>query len=152
MSRHRRKGARRSGRGGTRPRGATPAARRAITAPAPTPERPRAPWHPVPLVELCVLAGIVLIVVGLVRRDSDGGRALLVAGLALGSLGGLETAVREHWAGYRSHTLVLAGFPAVVVAGILFFARVPWLLVPASAALVFAAALVALRRVYAGRS
>ena len=26
-------------------------------------ERPKPPWHPVPLVEICVLAGIVLLVV-----------------------------------------------------------------------------------------
>ena len=30
-------------------------------------ERPRAPWHPFPLVELCVLVGLVLIVWGLIR-------------------------------------------------------------------------------------
>ena len=27
-------------------------------------QRPKAPWHPFPLVELCVLAGIVFIIVG----------------------------------------------------------------------------------------
>ena len=44
------------------------------------------------------------------------GRTLLALGFALGALGGLDTAVREHFAGYRSHTLVLAAFPAVAVA------------------------------------
>ena len=42
--------------------------------------------------------------------------SLLVVRLALGSLGGLDTAVREHFAGYSSHSLVLAGVPAVAVA------------------------------------
>jgi hypothetical protein len=92
-------------------------------------ERPKAPWHPFPLVELCVLAGIVLIVLGLIERDSPHGRAMLVSGLALGSLGGLDTAAREHFAGFRSHTLVLAGVPAVAVAGVLYFLQAPWIAV-----------------------
>ena len=45
--------------------------------------------------------------------------ALLVAGLALGALAGLETALREHLSGHRSHAAVLAGLPAVGVAGVL---------------------------------
>ena len=39
-----------------------------------TAERPKAPWHPFPLVELAVLAGIVLLVLGLINYDTDGGR------------------------------------------------------------------------------
>ena len=66
-----------------------------------TDERPKAPWHPFPLVELCVLAGIVLIVLGLLSFDSDRGRAMLLCGMALGSLGGFDTAAREHFAGYQ---------------------------------------------------
>ena len=50
-------------------------------APRPAPlsdERPKAPWHPFPLVELCVLVGIVLIVLGLiVGFDSDRGQLAL---------------------------------------------------------------------------
>ena len=38
----------------------------------------------------------------------DRGKLLLVLGMALGSLGGLDTALREHLAGYRSHTTVIA--------------------------------------------
>ena len=67
-------------------------------------ERPRAPWHPVPLAELCVLVAIILLITGvIVGLGNDRGRVLLVTGLALGSLGGLDTAVREHWAGYAPH-------------------------------------------------
>ena len=61
--------------------------------------------------------GIVCIVVGFFGRDDTAGRTLLALGFALGALGGLDTAVREHFAGFRSHTLVLAAFPAVVVDG-----------------------------------
>lgn len=46
---------------------------------------------------------------------------LLGGGLVLASLGGLEVAVREHLGGYRSHTLVLAGVPAVAILAALFY-------------------------------
>jgi hypothetical protein len=101
-------------------------------------DRPRAPWHPFPLVELCVLAGIVLLVLGLFSSDTPRGRAMIVTGLALGSLGGLDTAAREHFAGFRSHTFVLAGVPTVVLAGILYFLRAPWIAVLAGTALTLA--------------
>jgi hypothetical protein len=84
-------------------------------------ERPKPPWHPVPLVELAVLVGIVLIVIGLIHNETSRGRLALVFGLALASLAGLDTAVREHFAGYRSHSSLLAAFPAVVaVAAVVF--------------------------------
>jgi hypothetical protein len=114
-------------------------------------ERPRAPWHPVPLVELCVLAGIVLIVLGLINADSDRGRAMLVGGMLLGSLGGADTAAREHFSGFRSHTTVLAGIPAVAAAAVLYFATLPWPAVVAGAVAAFAGAFVLLARVYARR-
>lgn len=89
-------------------------------------QRPKAPWHPFPLVELCVLAGIVFIVLGFLNFEERDGRILLVMGLALSSLAGLDTAVRDHFSGFRSHTLLLAGVPTVLTAGGLFYARVPW--------------------------
>ena len=100
--------------------------------------RPRAPWHPFPLVELCVLAGIVLLVLGLFSSDTPRGRAMIVTGLALGSLGGLDTAAREHFAGFKPHTLVLAGVPTVVLAGVLYFLRAPWIAVLIGAAVTLA--------------
>ena len=48
---------------------------------------------------------------------------MLVFGMALGSLGGLDTALREHFAGYRSHTTLIAGAAGRDVAALLFFAR-----------------------------
>jgi hypothetical protein len=111
-------------------------------------ERPKAPWHPFPLVELCVLAGIVLLVLGLINFDSRQGKTMLVIGLALGSLGGLDTAAREHFSGYRSHTTVLAGVPAVAVAAVLYFAELPWPVVTAGALGAFAGAFSLLWRRY----
>jgi hypothetical protein len=110
--------------------------------------RPKAPWHPFPLVEICVLIGIVCIAVGFFSRDSPMGRLVLALGFVLGGLGGLDTSAREHWAGYRSHTLVLAAFPAVAVAVLSALAGVPPVIVPILLLAVFLAAFVALRRVW----
>jgi hypothetical protein len=105
----------------------------------PRPEdRPKPPWHPVPLVELSVLVGIVLLVLGAINLDEDRGKLMLVLGMGLGSLGGLDTALREHFAGYRSHTTIIAALPAVVTAAALFFAQAPWLVLIGAAAIVFA--------------
>jgi hypothetical protein len=130
---------------------AAPARARAHARRAPAPERPRAPWHPFPLVELSVLIGLVLLVWGLVRRGDDG-RILLLCGMILASLGGLDTALREHFSGHASHAVLLAGLPAVLVAGVLFFAGAPWILVPLSAFVVFVAAFAAARRALRRRS
>src|SRR4051812_11053610 len=116
------------------PASAGPPPRAVTPAVAPGGERPRPPWHPVPLVELCVLVGLVLVVLGALRLDERNGRVMIVMGMALASLGGLDTAVREHFAGFRSHSTLLAGLPAVVVAAALAFVRPPWLLVVAVAA------------------
>jgi len=112
------------------------------------PERPQTPWHPFPLVELAIFVGLVCIVVGFLTRDGARGRVLLALGMTLASLGGLDTAVREHFAGYRSHALVLAAFPAVATTVILALAGVPPVLVPGAGILVFVAALLALRRAW----
>ena len=100
-------------------------------------ERPKPPWHPVPLIELSVLVGIVLIVIGLINNRTSNGRLAIVLGLALASLAGLDTAVREHYAGYRSHSSLLAGFPAVVAVVALGFAGVMPVILLVTAVLVF---------------
>jgi hypothetical protein len=84
-------------------------------------EPPPAPWGSFPLVELVVLVGIVLLVAGFIV-SGERGTVMVVTGLALASLAGLELAIREHFAGYRSHTLVLAGTAAVACLAILFIA------------------------------
>lgn len=141
---------------GRRSRNRPPApAPAAPTAPRPAPltdERPKAPWHPFPLVELCALVGIVLIVLGVIDLESDRGRMLLVFGLLLASLAGLDTAVREHFAGFRSHSTLLAGLPAVLAAAAVFFGRAPWIVVVAVAAAIFAGALVLFRNAFRRRS
>jgi hypothetical protein len=85
-----------------------------VTAPD---ERPPAPWGKFPLAELVILAGIIALIYGVVASEE----LAIGVGVVLAGMGGLEVAVREHFAGYRSHTTLLAGFPAVVVAVALFY-------------------------------
>jgi hypothetical protein len=81
---------------------------------------PPAPWGSFPLVELAVLVGIVILVIGFLSEGSRQG-ILIGTGLVLCSVAGLELAIREHFAGYRSHTLVLAAVPAVATLAVLFY-------------------------------
>jgi hypothetical protein len=99
-------------------------------------ERPRAPWHPWPLSEMLILIGGVGAVVGMARLGHGGitnGGPVLFAGLVAVVLGTLEITWREHNAGYRSHTLILALLPVVVfhsvlALGLAAFTTVPRLL------------------------
>jgi hypothetical protein len=99
-------------------------------------ERPQAPWHPWPLSEMLILIGGVGAVVGMARLGHGGitnGGPVLFAGLAAVVLGTLEITWREHTAGYRSHTLILALLPVVVfhsvlALGLAAFTTVPRLL------------------------
>lgn len=75
-------------------------------------QRPPAPWDPFPLTELTILAGIILVVAGILVAGSTG-KGLIVAGVVLACIGGLETALREHIGGYRSHAGLLAGAAAL---------------------------------------
>ncbi|HYI19472.1 MAG TPA: hypothetical protein VD836_12235 [Solirubrobacteraceae bacterium] len=116
----------------------------------PRPERPRAPWHPFPLVELSVLIGLVLLVWGLIRGGEDGA-VLLVAGMALASLAGLETALREHFTGHAPHALLIAALPAILVAGVVWFLDAPPAAVVIAGGAVLLGGTVALRRVFRPR-
>ena len=76
-------------------------------------DRPPAPWGNVPLSEIAVLVAIVL-VVGSFPVGGGKGVVMFAAGLLLGALAGLEVSIREHFAGFRSHSTLLAGSIAVV--------------------------------------
>jgi hypothetical protein len=102
-------------------------------------------------VELCVLLALVLGVLGFV----EGGRrgfVLLGCAMVLGSLAGLEVSIREHWAGYRSHSSVLAGAVAVAAGATFWFAHVPQVAILPIAVAIFAAAFFAFREVFRRRS
>jgi hypothetical protein len=50
------------------------------------------------------------------------GFVMIAVGLGLASLAGLELSVREHFAAYRSHTLLLSAAVGVPIFGVLFIA------------------------------
>jgi uncharacterized integral membrane protein len=108
-------------------------------------ERPPAPWGSFPLAELVILAGIVMLGVGIFSKSLTS----LAIGVVLAALGGLEVAAREHFAGYRSHTTLLAGMLFVLVTGSLFYLAGLILAVCLGVgAVVFVAAFIALRRAF----
>ena len=93
-------------------------------------KRPQAPWHPLPLSELLILAGAVAFVLAVIRlrHGPSSGGPLLLVGIAAVSLGTIEVTWREHSSGFRSHTLLLALLPvivlhSVVVLGYTFLAK-----------------------------
>jgi hypothetical protein len=115
-------------------------------------ERPTAPWGGFPLSELVIFLGIVLILWGAVK-GSDGER-FIFAGLVIASLGGGELAMREHMAGYRSHSSLLAGAAAFVAVTVVALGLGPvkvWVLVLLGVA-VFAATFYAMRELFKRRS
>jgi len=116
-------------------------------------DRPPAPWGKFPLTELVILIGIALMTWGFVSGGSQG-NLRLGAGLVLASLGGLELASREHLAGYRSHSSLLAGAAAMLVVTVLALGpgpHVAWALLGIAVA-VFGAAFYGLRELFKHRS
>ncbi len=72
-------------------------------------ERPEGPFGGLPISEIAIFAGAVGLIVGIIQH---GGPAL-IAGIVVCTLGVLEITGREHFSGYRSHTILLAAAPAV---------------------------------------
>ncbi len=104
-------------------------------APGSVGERPEAPWHPWPLSELLIFVGAIGTIIGLFRGAS--GAPVLIAGLAAVMIGTLEFTIREHLAGYRAHTAMLAAIPVAlfhavfaVVLYTLGAPRIAWVIVP----------------------
>ena len=129
-----------------RERAASPQRRRSTSG------RPPAPWGNFPLSELVILLGLVLILFGAAR--GSGGEEILVAGLVIASLGGGELALREHLAGYRSHSSLLAGVAAFVAVSVVALGLGPvkvWLLVVLGVA-VFAGTFYGMRELFKRRS
>jgi hypothetical protein len=115
-------------------------------------ERPQALWGSFPLTELAILVGIVIMTAGFF--GALGGILAIVVGITLAALGGLELAIREHFAGYRSHNTLLA-LACAVLAGAASLALLAWLAGSVIAAIplaiavaVFVPALLAMRRAF----
>lgn len=92
-----------------------------------------------------MLAGIVCLVIGVVSKNPTP----IGVGVVLAGLGGLEVSAREHFAGYRSHTTLLAGTVFVVVTGGLFYLAGQILAIALAVGVTaFAASFYALRRAF----
>jgi hypothetical protein len=92
-----------------------------------------------------VLAGIIALVAGVVGKSPT----TIGIGVVLAALGGLEVSAREHFAGYRSHTTLLAGTAFVIVTGGLFYlAGLVLAICLAAGAASFAASFYLLRRAF----
>ncbi|HEX4673272.1 MAG TPA: hypothetical protein VH279_13440 [Solirubrobacteraceae bacterium] len=72
-------------------------------------ERPPSPFGGLPISEIAIAVGAIGLIVGLIQ----GGEAALIAGVAVCTLGVVEITAREHFSGYRSHTILLSALPAV---------------------------------------
>ena len=134
---------------GPQSQGPQPNPRAAVTSPE-APARPRRsskkegpplpPWGSFPLSEIVVFVAIVLLIGGFFVA-APRGAVMLGAGLVLGSLAGLELAAREHFSGYRSHTLLLAGAAGIaVIAAMLALVEAPPVVALAAGAAAFGAA------------
>jgi hypothetical protein len=126
---------------------AAPLSRRARLDDAPKP-----PWHPFPLNELSILAGMILVVLGVL--DVAGRRGVLLGcGFALISVAALELSIREHFAGYRSHSTLLGATCAIVaVLPFFLFTGLPQEALLAGGLAVFAGASLWLRGVFRRRT
>src|SRR6266536_95736 len=150
-----------SARGSTRAERDAARRRRAAAAAAGEPrrtgraarERPPAPWGSFPLTELTVLLGILFLLGAFLVRG-ERGKTMLAAGLVLGSLGGLEVSIREHFGGFKSHTTMLSaacGILTIVVVTLVVHPIKLWIVALAALA-VFATAFWSFREAFKKRS
>jgi hypothetical protein len=114
-------------------------------------EAPKAPWSPFPLTELVILLALILLALGFFSSGDRRG-VLIGVGLVLASLAGGELALREHFAGYRSHTTLLAGLTGFLVGALAVAIGVPKLAVLIIAVVVAVACFPLLRRAFMRRS
>lgn len=97
--------------------------------------------------------GIVVIFWGLLG-GGEAGNERVAAGLVLASLGGGELALREHLAGFRSHSTLLAGVAAFAVVTAVALGLGPvkvWILL-ALGLFVFGGSFYAMRELFKRRS
>jgi len=73
--------------------------------------RPQSPFGGLPVSELAILIGFIGLVIGFI----EGGGPVVIVSVIVCGLGVLEVTAREHFSGYRSHTILLAAIPALAV-------------------------------------
>jgi hypothetical protein len=130
----------------------SPAAPRAATYKARREDAPQPPWAPFPLTELCILLSIILLALGFLLAGGERRGVLLGGGFVLVTLAAGELAVREHFAGYRSHSSLLAGICAVLAALPFWLLPVPQEVVLLVGVVTFVLGLLGFRRAFMRRS
>jgi hypothetical protein len=130
---------------------APPAAPRTATYKSRREDAPQPAWAPFPLTELVILLSIVMLGLGFLAGGDRRG-VLLGGGFVLVTLSAGELSVREHFAGYRSHSSLLAGICAIVAAIPVWLLPVPQGLVLLVGVVVFVLALIGFRRAFMRRS
>lgn len=115
-------------------------------------EAPPAPWAPLPLTEIGILLAIVFLAGGFLFADGTRRAVMIAGGSVLIALAAGELSLREHLAGYRSHTSLLAGLTAVLVAIPLYVAGVPQEAILPIALVAGAVGFALLRRAFVRRS
>lgn len=117
-------------------------------------EAPKPIWAPIPVTEVLILVGLVVAVIGLV----SGSAPMVIGGLVILGAASTELAAREHFAGYRSHSGMLAGLAAVVATAVVAFgvdalgASVPVWALLALAVVVFLLTFTGMRRAFRRRT
>ena len=109
---------------------------------------PRAPWGPFPLSELLVVLAVIFAAYGVVSWGNARGIWAFAAAMTLACLAGLEVSIREHLAGYRPHSTVLAGTAALLTGAATFLLGVPAAIDLGLTLMVFLAASLGLTRAY----
>lgn len=71
------------------------------------PQRPPGMFGGLPVSEIMMFAGLIGLVIGL-SRGPNAGSTIIGVSLAVTGLATFELSAREHFSGYRSHTLLLA--------------------------------------------
>lgn len=98
-----------------------------------------------------MLSAIALGIAGFVVGGRSG-NVLLTGAVLIGSVAGLEVALREHLGGYRSHTLLLSGTFAIAALAFNYVLRLDRATMVPIAAGVFAAAFFGWRALFKRRS
>src|SRR3954451_14239784 len=114
---------------------------------APMRESPKAPWSPFPLTELVILLALVMLAIGFVSSGDRRG-IFIGIGLVLASLGGGELALREHFAGFCSHTTLISALCGFVLGALTLALGAPRLAVLVVAVVVAVVAFPLLRRTF----
>jgi hypothetical protein len=114
-------------------------------------DAPQPAWAPFPLTELVILLSIIMLGLGFLSSGDRRG-ALLGGGFVLVTLSAGELSLREHFAGYRSHSMLLAGIVAIVAAIPVWFLPVPQPVVALVGVIAFGLAVTAFRRAFMRRS